>query len=66
MIDENKVLQRIKAFEERYLMKFQISFEMCKKLGIQHKRLQKILNNEIEPTLYEVAVFDKFLKLPKD
>lgn len=65
MGNENKVLQRVKAFEEQYLMKFQISFNMCKSLGIQRKRLQKILDDELKPTLYECAVFDKFLKLPK-
>ena len=66
MENENKVLQKVRAFEERYLMKFQIPFSMCKSLGIQRKRLQKILDKEIEPTLYECAVFDKFLKLPNN
>ena len=65
MTENNVVLQRIKDFEDRYLMQFQISFGMCKKLSIQRKRLQKIINNEIEPTKLECRIFERFLKLPK-
>ncbi len=65
MTENNTVIQRIKDFEGRYFMKFKISFNMCKKLGIQRKRLQKILDGNLEPTMYECIVFDKFLHLPK-
>lgn len=64
MTENDIIIQRIKDFEDRYLMKFQISFPMCEKLGLQHKRLVKIISKEIEPTFYETVVLERFLKLP--
>jgi hypothetical protein len=63
-MEQNLALQYIKAFENRYLMAFKISFPMCKKLGIQRKRLEKIKKGEIEATAYETVVLERFLKLP--
>lgn len=34
MIENNTVFQRIKDFEGRYFIKFKISLNMCKKLGV--------------------------------
>jgi hypothetical protein len=63
-MEQNLALNYIKAFENRYLMELKISFPMCKKLGIQHKRLVKIKKGEIEATAYETLVLERFLKLP--
>lgn len=63
--EKNSILQRIEDFEKRYLMPFKLTFEMCKRMGVQRKRLQRIINGEIEPTMYECLVFEKFLVIPK-
>lgn len=61
---ENEVIGRIKAFEKRYLIEFKPTHKMCKKLGIQLRRIKAIMNNEAEPTIYEVMTIKKFLQLP--
>jgi hypothetical protein len=63
--EENIVVQRIKDFEERFLMKFVVTLKMCQKLGIQKSRIDKIMNGTLEPTIYENIVFQRFLKVPK-
>jgi hypothetical protein len=63
-MEQNLALQYIKAFENRYLLEFKISFPMCKKLGLQRNRLVKIKKGLIEPTVYEIVVLERFLKLP--
>lgn len=64
MKTENEVIVRIKAFEERYMTKFTPSHKMCEKLGIQLRRVKKIVRNELEPTIYETMALRKFLQLP--
>lgn len=63
-MNDNLVIQYIKAFEARYLMTFKVSFPMCKKLGLQRNRVVRIKKGLIEPTDYELVVLERFLKLP--